>query len=327
MNEISPLADAIRPFWLAGINEVSGHCRKELKAWINDGKFQVYIAPSDGSFTLHVSEIEPLLQAYAAEISRTSLASNETMSSVLLAPAIKKSTAWLIIQTYYATFFAAHSLVRVLGTSCLPLDALQIRSISKISKLFGQEPSGPIGGGLYRITFTPSIKQIQGSQLKSMKAGPHEGFWGVFSDAIKRISTEMLDLSTLTATTAQSASGKLSELLSNLNFNNSGRGSWLSTVRNAVNYDQRWATWYPYSERRPYYDELLRHRKDWLKDPLDIDLILHDDKDLRRFQATCNFIMALSRNTIEDMAQRCSRGTSFHEFGSLAFRRLFQRTA
>ena len=36
MNEVSPLAEALRPFWLAGLNDVSGHQRKELKGWIND---------------------------------------------------------------------------------------------------------------------------------------------------------------------------------------------------------------------------------------------------------------------------------------------------
>src|ERR1017187_4136379 len=130
MTEVSYLADALRPFWLTGLNQVSGHCRKELTGWINDERFQVYVAPTETSFTLSVSEPLPLLQAYAAEINRISIASNETMSSILTTPTVRKSVAWLVIQTYYAAFFAAHSLTRVLGTSCLPLGSLQLRSVT-----------------------------------------------------------------------------------------------------------------------------------------------------------------------------------------------------
>ncbi len=322
MIEVSPLADAMRLFWLSGLNDVSGRCHKELKGWINDEKFQVYAAPDATSFTLSVSESLPLLEAYAAEINRISIASNETMTSILRAPPLKKSTAWLIIQTYYAAFFAAHSLTRLLGTSCLPLEPAQLRSITKISKLFGQEPVSPIGGGLYTITFDPTKKEVHAHQLKSMKAGPHEAFWKMFGERLDFISSEILKSSSLTATTAQDAAEKLSEIRGNLGFNSLAKGAWLSTVRNRVNYDQSWATWYPYAQRHKYYEDLIRHIDDWELDPLEIDLGSHQSKDLRRFQATCNATMALSRVVTEDMAQRCSAGKAFHDFGSLAFRRI-----
>ena len=318
------MAEAFRTFWLPGLNDVSGHQRKELKSWINDENFQVYVAPMETSFTLNVSESLPVLQAYAAEISRISTASVETMASVLTTPPSRKSVAWLIIQTYYAAFFAAHSLTRTLGTSCLPLEAIQLRSVTKISTLFGQLPSSPIGGGLYRIAFDPASGEVQASQMKSMKAGPHESFWRLFSERLDDIAAKILKLQALTATTAQSTANKLSEIRSNLSYNNSNLGSWLSSVRNRVNYDHIWATWYPYPQRQAYYDALIRHIDDWQLDPMEIDLVSHQGKDLRRFQATCNAIMALSRNTDEDMAQRCTGGKSFHEFGSLAFRRLLR---
>ena len=155
-----------------------------------------------------------------------------------------------------------------------------------------------------------------------MKAGPHEAFWRLFCERLDNISSEILRLPTLTAGTAQAAERKLSEIRSNLRFNGSSHGAWLSTIRNRVNYDHSWATWYPYSRRHTYYDELIRHVDDWQLDPLEIDLTSHQQKDLRRFQATCNVIMALSKSTAEDMAQRCSVGRSFHDFGSLAFQRL-----
>ena len=153
MIAVSPLAEAIRPFWLAGLNEVSGHCLKEVKGWINDERFQVYVAPTETSFTLSVSEPLPLLQAYAAEITRISVASNETMASILIAPPMRKSTAWLIIQTYYAAF-SAHTLTRLFGTSCLPLEPVQLRSITKISKLLARNQRGRLEEGFTRLRLT-----------------------------------------------------------------------------------------------------------------------------------------------------------------------------
>jgi hypothetical protein len=270
---------------------------------------------------LTVSEPFPLLRAYAAEINRVSLASNETMASILTTPALKKSTAWLIIQTYYAAFFAAHGFIRLLGTSCVPLEPIQLKSIAKISKLFGQEPLTPMGGGLYKITFDPAIREIRAHQIKSMKAGPHEAFWRLFCEILEDVSSRILQSSTMPTISAQSAAGKLGEIASNLRFN-SGQGAWLSTVRNRVNYDHSWATWYPYSQRQSYYDDLVRRIDEWQLDPMEIDLVSHQNKDLRRFQATCNAIMALTRSSIQDMAERCSTGKSFHDYGSLAFRRL-----
>jgi hypothetical protein len=323
MREVSRLADALRPFWLAGLNDVAGRCQKELRGWLNDERFQVYTVPNENSFTLSVSDPLPLLEAYAAEINRISTASSETMASILITPTSRKSAGWLIIQTYYAAFFAAHSLLRLLGTSCTPLEPVQIRSVTRIADLFGQAPISPIGGGLYQITYDPTTKELRALQLRSMKAGPHEAFWKVFCEKIDSVSRGILNSSSLTAATAQSSAGKLSEMLSNLRFNGSRNGAWLSTVRNRVNYDHSWATWYPYSQRHSYYDDLARHVADWDRDPLEIDLTSHQNRDLLRFQATCNAIMALSKSTAEDMAQRCTVGKSFHDYGFLAFNRLY----
>ena len=220
--------------------------------------------------------------------------------------------------------FRGSYFMRLVGTSCQPLEAAQLRSIAKISKLFGQESAGSIGGGLYSITFDPSKREIEARQLKSMKAGPHEAFWKMFSEKLDFISVaEVLKSSSLTAATAQDAAGKLGESTTEICvFSKMVGGAWLSNIRNRVNYDQSWATWYPYAQRDKYYDDLIRHINDWEFDPLEIDLGSHQGKDLRRFQATCNAVMALSRVVTEDMAHRCSAGKSFHDFGSLAFRRI-----
>ena len=123
----------------------------------------------------------------------------------------------------------------------------------------------------------------------------------------------------------QLASTKLSELAANLCFASSPKGSWLSAIRNAVNYQQRFATWFPYADQRTYYGQLSERLTEWKQDPEGIDLVSHDGKDLRRFQSTCNFIIALCHATIFDMKARCSAGDSFHTYRSLAFLNLLHK--
>lgn len=316
---MSILGNAIRPFWLPGLNEVSGKHVKGLDGWICDEEYQVYSPVTNIGFVLNVANPEPLLEAYSADINRIAVASFETPNSVIQSPTFPKSTAWLVIKTYYAAFFAAHTFIRMLGTSCFPLDREQINSIATVADLYGNAPSKSMAGGLYRLTFNPTANQLEGVHIKRVTAGAHEAFWLVFLERIERLSSEVLTTGVDTLANRQLVSSKLSELASNLCFASSGKGRWLSMIRNAVNYNQKHSTWYPYAGQKPYHQQLFDKKSEWKADPMDVDLISHDGKDLRRFQATCNFIVGMLRTSIAEMVRRCSTGKSFHTYGSVAF--------
>ena len=96
-------------------------------------------------------------------------------------------------------------------------------------------------------------------------------------------------------------------------------------MRNAVNYSHRFGTWFPYAGRSPYFSRLYDRKHDWLKDPMSIELVLQEDKELQKFQATCNFLVARCRVLAIDMERRCSLGKSFHSFGSAAVLNLMAR--
>lgn len=127
---MSVLGDVTRPFWLPGLNEVSGNHIKGIGGWICDEEYQIYSPPGATKFALNVSYSAPLLQAYAAEINRISVAAFETMSELSRPLRFPKSTGWLIIKTYYAAFFSAHALIRMLAKSCSLLGREQISSIT-----------------------------------------------------------------------------------------------------------------------------------------------------------------------------------------------------
>jgi hypothetical protein len=312
---MSLLDDIVRPFWLAGLNQVAGRQAKGLGGLICDESYQIYLPTTPTSFVLTFADSPPLLAAFAGDISRLGSASFETAINVTKSRALPKSMAWLIVQTYYSAFFSAHAFLRMLGESCTPIEREQVKSLQRVATLFSNAPTSPITSGLYHLICDAKSKEIRGSALIG---SPHEVFWRLFYDRMRRLSQDALVVSTESLANRQLVSGKFSELAENLCFQSAPRGRWLSTVRNSVNYGQKWATWYPYSGQQKYYEHLHEKTSEWNGDPLDLELSSHGDKDLRRFQATCNFIVALFRSLTEDMAERCTDGRSFHHFGSLA---------
>jgi hypothetical protein len=87
---MSIFADSLRPFWLEGLNDISGHFKKDIGGWICDEEFQVYSEVRAAEFTLNMSEPEELLEAYAAEVNRIAIASFETMNTLQRSVRIKK---------------------------------------------------------------------------------------------------------------------------------------------------------------------------------------------------------------------------------------------
>jgi hypothetical protein len=227
-----------------------------------------------------------------------------------------------VIQTYYSAFFSAHALLRILGESCTSIEREQVSSLTRVGTLFGTLPAAPISGGLYHLICDSNAKTISGTALQG---SPHEVFWRVFHARVHRLSNEVINVATASLANRQLASIKLSELAGNLCFRSAPTGRWLSTVRNAVNYSQKHATWYPYSGQEKYYAQLFEKTGEWNGDPLDLDLSSYGDKDLRRFQVTCSFIISAFRTLMADMAKRCSTGRSFHQFGALACLNLANR--
>jgi hypothetical protein len=312
---MSILDNIVRPFWLNGLNQVSGSQRKGLGGLFCDENYQVYSQMSPTSFVLSFPDASAFLNAFAGDINRIGSASFESVIGIRKSSALPKSSAWLVVQTYYSAFFAGHALLRLLGESCAPLEREQVKSLERVGKLFGTAPTSPMSGGLYHLVCDTSARTISGTALSG---GPHEVFWRVFHDRMLRLTNDALTVTTESAANRQLAYTKLSGLVDNLSFQSSPRGNWLSSVRNGVNYSQKLATWYPYSGQQKYYAQLFDTAEEWIEDPMDLDLSSWGDKDVRRFQVTCNFIIATFKSLINDMASRCSSGRSFHDFGALA---------
>src|SRR5579863_10095121 len=238
---MSQLVDAIRPFWLPGINEVSGVIEKGLAGWICDREFQIYENPQSDRFSLEVGEPSRLIEAFAADVNRPALASIETINQISRSDLLPKSAAWLVIKSYYASYFAAHAIMRMLGTSFAHITKQEINSINKVAELYGKE-SALANAGYFLCRCEAGGNKLT-CEREIATGANHEMFWIAFVKRLRNLSDELLKSKIGSAGNNQFASTRLTELCDSLCRAPSVKGSWLSHMRNEVNYKQRLQVW------------------------------------------------------------------------------------
>jgi len=281
-----------------------------------DQEFQIYESPLEDRFTLEVSEPMQLLRSFAADINRPALASFETINQISRSDLLPKSAVWLVIKSYYASYFAAHAIMRMLGTSFTQLTRQEIDAVNKIAKLLGIDTK-LVNKGYFLCHFDVGSKKLTCLREAKGTSGNHEMFWFVFVKQMKKLSEDLLNSKIGSFADNQFASAKLTDLCDSLCRVPCSKGNWLSYIRNEVNYKQRMGVWFPYEETKSYYNSLFSAGGSWEADAGSIGLLPEDDHSLRAFQQTCNFIISLCRELVIDMESRCSVGKSFHAFGSI----------
>lgn len=180
---------------------------------------------------------EDILSATSFDILRYLTTSVETLNSLSKSELIDKSIAWATIQVYYAGFFAAHGILRILGKPVIYLEKGQIHILQKRAIECRHTFDTKFSKGLYSFEFNINSHS---ASFQNQGGGSHEDFWSCFTNAIKElipsISTslgsdtsklELIDLFT-----------KLEKLISKPN--------WISRVRNNVNYRHEYEIWYPF---------------------------------------------------------------------------------
>jgi hypothetical protein len=318
---MSILASSLRQFWTPGINTVSGNVSGGVQLWLAKEDFQIYSPIEPTLFAIHKADPNPFLFALAADINKTTVACYESICHVVPNTQFPRSSAWMIIKAYYAAFFAAHAILRMLATPYTNLDKAQAASINKIAKLYGAEVLDSVAAGSYVFSYDAAKQKITWRRIES-SGGVHETFWTFFNRRIKELSDDLLRLGTGSLLENQRVSMKLAELSVNLCHDSCPKGSWLSVMRNAVNYKHSHGAWYPYPGQASHGQMVSQRKGAWLSDPMTINLSVPGTTNVRRFQDTCNFIISACRVLSLDMAARCPTGKSFHTYGWLAISNL-----
>jgi hypothetical protein len=301
-----------RPYWLPKLHAIKDVRGSSVRHWVTARDYQIYTSLQANAAVLSFRDIESVAAAYAGDITRMSVAAFESLDGITPSPRLPKSTAWLLIRAYYAAFFAAHCVLRVFGRSCSQLDGNAVSSIHEVADLFEERNAMSLSRGLYRCHVHSESNELHLTRLPGADGGSHSALWAELSSLLSYLSERIL-LETTTRP-GQLVSAKLIEIRTVL-LGVSQNTGWLSTIRNRINYQHEYGTWFPYQNRSPYYDGLFDILEGWKKDPMQLQFWPSNGRELQRFMEATVVVLSFCRVIVEDMSSRAPGGQTFHRYG------------
>jgi hypothetical protein len=317
MIDMSMIQEGFRHFWLRDIHRISGVTREGLAAWIVHGDFVVTSAKARDDFIIRVLVPEGARKGLAHDSTRMASAAFETMLGIDAVRNLPKSTGWVVIRAYYAAFFAAHSLLRMFGTSCLQVELPQINILDRTATICGCLPVHGFESGFYIACYDGLADEIRFHKSASARRGSHEVLWEVFASKVREVSNHLLTISSKFT----QLSLQLSEIENLLRQDGLTSGTWLSHIRNLANYRHEFGLWFPYSGSVIPAADLVKITRKWNGDPNRLLSVRKGDR-ITLHVWLCTVIVAICHAVACDMEEHGFRRKSFHSYGSLALARM-----
>ncbi|MEE4573190.1 hypothetical protein V2L07_10405 [Pseudomonas alliivorans] len=298
----SAFADGVRLRWATSINHVSQPSFTGVEDWLLRGNYTWHSSIPKVITLGHSIKHTDFTEALASEASRFSCAAYESLLDAEPPEPSSKSLGWQCIRHYYATFYIAHALLRITGSSLTYISTDTAKVLNNIGgQYLGVSPQ--MSSGLYSVKrddINPSLILLQ--QL-STGGGSHQDMWSVFLQLLISIENSILKaLGPIpSAMHAISVSEGIRKAM--CQRNNHG-GGWTSTVRNAINYRQEYGLWYPYTKRPPYYKQVTMRLRRWQpSDPEGFDL-KPTGNEVEGLADICAFLSHLLITILKDISAR-----------------------
>lgn len=243
------------------------------------------ISQSEFELGNHSRSAESLLNN---EICKYACAALETFLDIRNDNLSIKSISWALIRTYYASFYAAHACLKSVGQFVTRLENKSSEIIQKEAIIYYPTSLKPFASE-FHVVYDDRANKLTFKQLDKLKGGGyHERFWYIFNDFIE----VGLQSPLRTQTVYQDELLFLQSLKDNVN--KSGAPTWLSAIRNQINYQMPLDIWYPYEKKQKsaFYQNIIKTSntdKKVLSDYGD----LNSSFELVKFNCTCNGIIDL----------------------------------
>ena len=258
------------------------------------------------TITLDFREPQYLSAAYRNDASRFATASFASLFSIRAALEDERSFAWGLIKLYYAAFYSGHALLRFVGTSCTSIDSRHITRIKTLTEAYGLVPGFEITSGLYKCDLNNRQSGFLIRKVGGKNGGTHEIFWETFNNLLSEVANEAL--LHLAPDDGKAVFSKI-ETLRKILKRGAG-GSWLSSVRNDIQYRQDFGVWPPVSLNDNRRGLLSRLAILWMNDPMDVPLGSQMKNDLEIYVASCALIVGMCRSLVERINELCARKNS-----------------
>jgi hypothetical protein len=254
---------------------------------------------------------------FAADACRFASASFASISKVSAEMEDKTTAPWALIKLYYSAFYAGHSIIRLLGQSCSYLDSNHVQHLRRLTTALGLAPNFVIDAGMYHFVMNNAQTGFALSRATGRVGGAHESFWKVFGIFLEEITEQVL-LGRLAPREAREVFLKLEGWRQILQRQGAiASSSWLSAVRNEIQYKLAHKLWPPAALNKRSRTSLARIVMQWERDPMNLDLGDVSQGDLQQFVVACTFTVTLCRVLLARIAERSSAGARSFASGPL----------
>lgn len=266
---------------------------------------------SSESYEFNTLDSDELLKALSYDINRMSIASFESFYSLQnRSSEYPKSISWLLIKLYYSAFFSAHSILRILGKPVLQIDQRQSLILNRQISFHTLKDQIPKIENKIYVLDTDITNYMTLRSCASRNS--HEELWKLFLNELKLIEINVNQNNFIDQNSKDNFSNQIKYLSNILCSYGRNHGNWLSSIRNEINYQHLYNTWFPHSRTKPIREKIYENLSRWNKEPyLNISSKSHD---LDKFSQACIFIISLNRNLIEmfqSMNNRCFFNTQY----------------
>lgn len=253
---------------------------------------------------------EEFVKKITFDFERFALSSRE---SFLVAVSEKEefgSLGWPLLKFYYASFFAAHAIMRSRGAGIIKLDRSHVDHLNDIASIY-ELPPPSLTPGMYAFKRAPAASNSAGELSlviypDTAGSGVHEGFWLNFCRFLDDEAANSVEKGEIDSASFVALSNELREAVTR--GPNSG-GVWLSAIRNQINYQHKYDTWLPYRRSSEGYKALDNVLQTFLPSGrLDVS---KTRKPVESFLNVTCYVSTLAFDVCEMIAKTSTRGGAF----------------
>ncbi|MFO1249146.1 MAG: hypothetical protein U1E93_13240 [Alphaproteobacteria bacterium] len=275
-----------------------------LREWVLTGTYGMRLG-LPGEIILEGISSNDFFPYLLFDYSRFAMAAKESVHLSFGTLFDKRATAWTLINRYYSSFFSAHSLLRAHGRGITWIDASEAAKLEAIGKAY-IGPQFVMRRGGYSFEF--DAKNGFHGELKLAQVtyggGSHDDFWRYFAAYLATLGSAWLANN---VPLAQQSVARLDELR-RIILAPATRGAWLSHMRNEINYQHKYGTWFPF--KTPVAGGSLEKRFLKLSNAA-VDLTPSvNAQPLKAFNAATYYMAALSNDFAALLKERAGTGAT-----------------
>jgi hypothetical protein len=278
-----------------------------MRKWLDNEAYVPEVDIATGAMRITNFEPRSLVPYLSEDYQRFALSSAESFLTAKVEFDKHKLLGWPLLKLYYSAFFAAHALMRSQGAGVIKLEKSQTKKINNFLSIAG-DAERKVSPGMY--LFQSDTTKIGGPEVLFSEhgkgSGVHEAFWKTFCDHLHSLSMDALGAGAVDANAMSTGSEELCQAITGTSDRS---GSWISMMRNQINYQHQHSVWFPTARAGKIMDQLsglqvAPSRNAFLSPSI-------GKEPLKLFVEITNTLSLLNFEVAEFVAARSTKGGAF----------------